>query len=349
MTIQDIMNYVLETPHNINPTILKQKLVELMGSDNPDLSIITATAEQILRDFVGVDKEGVRVDGACDFNTEVPAKALEDIDYGTQPGQYFLSRVDGEWVLRQVGDQCVVDGVSYNTIADAFDGVESGANIVLENDGETAGLGLWEQAEKDITLDLNGHELMVVGPAVGSPSSKTQAAHFEKGSKVVIKNGVINAASVDVSNVKMVIQNYSDLTLEDVVLDFHDNTAVGYVVSNNFGSLTVKGNTQIIAAPGKCAFDLWFGLNPQGEYDDGLNVTFDESFTGRIVGNVEYGAQNASRVPEWKDRTKLVIKGSGTFEGPIVKSSNNFNLEDANIEVYGGTFTSDTWDQFKKN
>lgn len=348
MTIKDVMDYIYETPHNTNPTILYQKMVELMGSDNPDLSVITAGADKILEGYVSVDQEGHPVNGECAYNAEVPAEATPELDYGVAPGQYCLNFVDGAWILRKVGDSCVVDGKSYETIGDAFDDVESGAEIKLEHDAESQGLGLWENASKEISLDLNGHTLDVIGPAVGSQGTQTQAAHFEKGSKVVIKNGKICATDAALHNIKMGIQNYSDLVLEDVIVDFSDAPNVGYAVSNNFGSLTVKGNTQILAAAGKCAFDLWFGLNPQGAYDDGLNVTFDDSFTGRVVGNVEYGAQNASRVPEWKDRTKLVIKGNGTFEGPIVKSSNNFNLEDANIEVYGGTFSSESWNQFRK-
>ena len=37
-----------------------------------------------------------------------------------------------------------------------------------------------------------------------------------------------------------------------------------------------------------------------------------------------------------------------TFTGVVVASSSNFDFVDANINVYGGTFTSDTWNQFKK-
>ena len=31
-----------------------------------------------------------------------------------------------------------------------------------------------------------------------------------------------------------------------------------------------------------------------------------------------------------------------------VSHNSNFDFVDANINVYGGTFTSDTWNQFKK-
>lgn len=347
MTIKDILEYVMTTPWNSNPNVLKPMLASLQEGDNVDISFVDAAADKILVGYKGVDKNGNKVEGTCSFNAELPSAALNDnIVFGSEPGQYYLVKINGEWKLRQRGNACTVNNVQYDTIAEAFNDVESGATITLAKDSESAGLGLWENNEKEIVLDLNGHTLTVTGPAVGSSKTQTQAAHFEKGSKVTIKNGTIAATSTQLSNVKMGIQNYADLTLENVILDFSQNPGVQYVVSNNFGSLTVKGNTQIIAAEGQCAFDLWFGLNSQGLYDDGVNVTFDDDFTGRVVGRVEYGAQNATRVPEWKDRTKLTIK-AGTFDGPIVKSSNNFNLEDANIEITGGTFTSDTWDQFK--
>ena len=44
VTIDDVMNYVLHTPENINPSILKQMLVELTGG-----------SEEIIYDGGGVE------------------------------------------------------------------------------------------------------------------------------------------------------------------------------------------------------------------------------------------------------------------------------------------------------
>ena len=71
-------------------------------------------------------------------------------------------------------------------------------------------------------------------------------------------------------------------------------------------------------------------------YDDGVNVTFENNFTGSVTGRIEYGG--ASRAgTDWEDKAKLTIK-SGTFNtGDITLT----NTENANIEITGGNFDTD--------
>ena len=128
-----------------------------------------------------------------------------------------------------------------------------------------------------------------------------------------------------------------------MTLDTSANSNISYVISNNFGSLTAKGNTVIKAADGKVAFDLWYGMNSNGLYDDGVSVTFGTDFTGSVTGKIEYGAH--SRVPSdsnWKDKARLTI-ANGNFDTTFVDSNNNDGVapEDFNITIIGGTFSSD--------
>ena len=64
MTINKIIDYVLKTPGNTNPNVLRGMLKALQTGDNPDLSIITATAEDIKTGKVSVDVEGNKVEGS---------------------------------------------------------------------------------------------------------------------------------------------------------------------------------------------------------------------------------------------------------------------------------------------
>ena len=138
------------------------------------------------------------------------------------------------------------------------------------------------------------------------------------------------------------IQNYCDLTLENVTLDTSANSNISYVISNNFGSLTAKGNTVIKAADGKVAFDLWYGMNSNGLYDDGVSVTFGTDFTGSVTGKIEYGAHSRVTSNDWKDKAKLTI-ANGNFDTTFVDSNTSDGVapEDFNISISGGTFNTD--------
>lgn len=106
-------------------------------------------------------------------------------------------------------------------------------------------------------------------------------------------------------------------------------------MSNNYGSLTVKGNTEIIASPGQVSFDLWYGMS--SVYDGGVSVTFDDDFSGTVNGKIEYG--HHSRITDDNLNGKAVLKiKSGTFIGNIVYSS---EVSDADITIEGGSFSSD--------
>ena len=64
MTEQHILDYVMNTPGNTNPAVLKGMLESLKEGDNPDLSFITAGAAQILSGYIGADKDANKVNGS---------------------------------------------------------------------------------------------------------------------------------------------------------------------------------------------------------------------------------------------------------------------------------------------
>ena len=242
--------------------------------------------------------------------------------------------------VAQIGD------TKYDTLAEAVEAVPTDnteTEIVLLKD--YIGSGIKVVADKNIVFNLNGKTYTVDKPTDGSSSTETNGFQLLKDSKVTFKNGTLDSATGadSLPNGGILIQNYCDLTLENVTLDTSANSNISYVISNNFGSLTAKGNTVIKAADGKVAFDLWYGMNSNGLYDDGVSVTFGTDFTGSVTGKIEYGAH--SRVPSnsnWKDKARLTI-ANGNFGTTFVDSNNNDGVapEDFNITIIGGTFSSD--------
>ena len=243
-----------------------------------------------------------------------------------------------------------IDGTGcYSTLQEALDqdprdGSET--YIYLSTNESTVlsgGGGFLAAGNYNIVLDLKGKTLDINAPAKGSTGTQSQALHLEKDGKFTLKNGTLTSSASNATvgyPVKMWIQNYATTTLENVKLDATGLLHAGqYVVSNNYGSLTVKGDTEIIAPTGGIAFDLWYGMS--SVYDGGVSVSFGEDFTGRVVGNVEYGRSSRVSDSEWQEKAKLTIE-NGSFDVDFVSSSSaslGDKIEDASIVVSGGTFS----------
>ena len=270
--------------------------------------------------------------------TLLPTAAMAD-ETPSEGGGSAPVEAPVETKVAQIGD------VKYDTLAEAVEAVPTNnaeTEIVLLND--YIGSGIKVVAGKNIVFNLNGKTYTVNKPTVGSSGTETNGFQLLKGSKVTFKNGALSSktGADSLPNGGILIQNYCDLTLENVTLDTSANSNISYVISNNFGSLTAKGNTVIKAADGKVAFDLWYGMNSNGLYDDGVSVTFGTDFTGSVTGKIEYGAHSRVTSNDWKDKAKLTI-ANGNFDTTFVDSNTSDGVapEDFNISISGGTFNTD--------
>lgn len=254
--------------------------------------------------------------------------AIADADYVPIEQYNKLLKAVDALIAEQGKGARSADGEFYETAIDAIDAAEPGVpmEVALTKDEDDGAAFLLMAAdgdvEKDITFDLNGHDY-VATQAGGSPGTQTQAVHLEKDNTVVIKGGSLSGAASNPA-IKMLIQNYSNLTLEDMVIDCSDNANIQYVVSNNFGNCLIK-NCTITAPSTGVAVDCWFGLLNSGLYDDGVTVTIEDSV---INGNIEYGAQRQSLSrpgnEEWWEKAQLTITNS-IINGQIVNSGAGAN------------------------
>ena len=224
--------------------------------------------------------------------------------------------------VASIGDQ------TYPSLQKAVDDANEGDVIKLL--GDFTGDGVVVKSGKEITIDFGGHTYDI-DKTVGSSGTETNGMQLLQGSKVTLTNGTITSKTA-----KILIQNYSELELNNITLDGTQSSGCLYTVSNNCGSMTVKGDTEILANEGRVAFDLWYGMS-DSYAEEGITVTFDDSFTGKVDGKIEYGSQRPNS-DGWEDKTKLNIN-AGNFDIEIIPSSPNA-LENANISVGGGTFTA---------
>ena len=204
---------------------------------------------------------------------------------------------------------------------------------------EAAGISIPEanSSKRNITIDLNGSKWIGTNSLTGSTGTQNQVLQLLKGNNVTIKNGTISVkeGQTDPKASRFIIQNYSNLTLEDVTLDgtnLADNIA--YTLSNNCGKVLLKGNTNIYAKDGQRAIDACWA--PTHGYSEGTQVCINT--TGEIRGTVEYDIWGENVGTD--TLTTLEIK-SGVFNGNFYIGEALKDVAKEKITITGGTFSSD--------
>lgn len=140
---------------------------------------------------------------------------------------------------------------------------------------------------KTVTVDFGRHTYTGYSDSVGSKGTETQLFQLLKDSPAVtLKNGILNIATspAESGEFKMVLQNYCDLTLDNMVVDGTKLLGDGtYTMSNNHGDITINNST-IIAKEGGVALDAYYSK----DYADGVSVTVNNStITGKIEVTVD--------------------------------------------------------------
>ena len=212
----------------------------------------------------------------------------------------------------------------YYTLEEAVAAAKDGDTITLLRDAN--GDGITVQGGKVFTLDFGGHSYTVDGKPTGSEGTETQAFQLLTGSTIVFKNGKIIG---DTPGVKMLIQNYCDLTLDNMTLDATvGNNNVSYSMSNNCGIVTIK-DTTITAKANGVAFDVYGGF---GSYGD-VTVTVDGNSV--INGNIELArATGSSNI----NKNTLVLKNC-TVNGNIEQTDGTLRFA-GNVTLNGNVNAS---------
>lgn len=220
-------------------------------------------------------------------------------------------------VVATIGDE-----VGYLTLKEAVAAVEDGGTIKLIKDAVGSSIGTYRSpkaadnngepqiAAKGFTIDFDGHTYTINNPASGSEGYESQGFHLEKTNSgipdITFRNGKIAVDAQNGKAITMLIQNYCNLTLIDMVVDGSNlsdayyKTSSGlvlganYTLSNNSsdGAKTLIQNTEIIARSGE------------------NNVAFDSDKT-----------------------SKVTVKGNSVIRGKIEVGTN------ATLVIFGGTYT----------
>lgn len=243
----------------------------------------------------------------------------------------------GEETLKQLATTAKATGVAkitrngtevgtYTTLADAFAAAKDGDTITLLDN--CSGDGLMVTAGRfgtnGLIVDFADHTYTFdnIEHGVGSgETNETQAAHFESGNKITLKNGkFVVSGETDangykvVAPLKILLQNYADLTLDNMILD-GTNVSTGMedliTLSTNNGTVEII-DTQIIA-PNKPSSNYYYSYaisvcGFQGYTGTSVKVTGSENGASTITGNIKLVKEGAGDY----DLKLELVKGTST-------------------------------------
>lgn len=224
-------------------------------------------------------------------------------------------------------DAAKIGDKTYETLAGAVASVTDGTATTITLLRDASGDGIIIASGRNITIDLNNHTYTVSGKTVGSSGTETNGFQLLRGANVTIKDGKITS-----DKAKILIQNYCNLTLQNVELDGRYLVgSVPYTLSLNCGKIQITGNTSILAKTGGVAFDLYYW--PKGGYSEGVQVTVDT--TGTISGPVEVNTDSSGPAAA-AAKNSLTIQNV-CFEGAF---SNKLGEYDKDVvSISGGVFS----------
>jgi predicted ribosomally synthesized peptide with SipW-like signal peptide len=201
-----------------------------------------------------------------------------------------------------------------------------------------------------LTMDLNGKSVGV-SYGQGSTNTTTNGMQLLQGSTVTLKNGTYKANHGNDAdhNIAILIQNYSNLTIENCTLDMREaNDTAGnskgtsYALSTNCGKVVIKGETNIYARNNtEYALDVMHWENPSYK-DEGTSVTFDETMTGTVDGKIDVYCYRNSRVVKPVDdggATLTIMGGTFVNSGLTLEQFKAFVPAGYTVTETNGSFT----------
>ena len=229
-------------------------------------------------------------------------------------------------------EDCIakIGDVKYATLQEAVDAAPNDVETtieILKGGKDIPGFKL--ASGKNVIIDFNGYELELGEPLVGSAGTVTQNFQLLKNSTIVLKNGTLKGASA----AKRLIQNYANLTIEDMTLDgrsLNDETTIA--ISFNNGEVNILGETNIYAkSENSIAFDVYYWpTDNKGipAYPNGTQVYIDT--TGTITGGIEV---NGDETP-----SKSTLQIKNVNHNGLLDIKTGFKEY---VTIDGGTYSTD--------
>lgn len=185
-----------------------------------------------------------------------------------------------------------VDGTIYESWEDAIEAGKTGKTIKILKDMTTKGIK--SQDGYKLVIDFNGH-IWNINKTVGSTGTETNGLQLLKGSNNTIMNGTIISETA-----LTLVQNYSNLTIDNMKLISHHPNDWVYVLSVCYGDCIIKNNTIISGVYNKNDKAMGTLLKDNGTYKEGARIWIMDH-TVKIRGVWQFN-HNSSTTEEnmWK-------------------------------------------------
>ncbi|MEE3428942.1 MAG: hypothetical protein VZQ55_08265 [Ruminococcus sp.] len=289
--------------------------VTVNGASVINGNVEISASKSDLKDGLSLNFESGKITGTVVVDASAQAASAADTS-----GKYSITNhstpVDP---VAKIGD------TGYATLADAFAAAQDGDTITVLADCSGNGIKVTPEGKftTGLTVDFNNHTYTVIANTVGSTGTETQAFQLLKDNKITFQNGTITS-----SVAKMLVQNYSNLTLDNMVLDGRNLVSSGvYTLSNNNGNIVIN-DTTIYAKGGKGSGNYAFDVCRYASYPS-VNVTVTGN--SEINGDVEISASKSNPMNGFS----LTLE-SGTLNGDIVvdkTAQNVINATPDKVEV----------------
>lgn len=246
-------------------------------------------------------------------------KDVEPVNYYSE----FIKIGDGSSFTiraRKDGDEGNVatvsnDGRFFDSLQGAVDGIKDNetAEIVLlktVNDGDGI---LIPEGNKTLTIDFNNKTYNVTKNFI---KDKNSGINIGKGNHIVLKNGMIASSSMEIATL---VQNYSDLTLQDVSLDGLTDNSFGQnfrsgdcsVLSCSSGKTVITGKSDIKGRSGNGFRTVDVTCLRSDSYNE-VSVLFDSNYTGSVYNRVYFDSEKGTSNLE--GYTHSLVIDAGNFD-----------------------------------
>lgn len=225
---------------------------------------------------------------------------------------YVNTSVNGTIKNEAGSNEATVNGVPYNTLANAISAANDGATVTLLKDvavdkGEVVNNNGILKITKDITLDGNNKKITVTGEGTDTPS----VINIEESADVTIKKLTIDSDGKAKHGLNL--YKAGKVTVENVIIQ--DGTGYGIVCNSSdltVNGLTTKGNA-------------WGGINIDTSAGNGSNFTMTS-------GNIQ--EENSVCIENGTKREITAEISGGSFQNVMLQ-----NVEDkVDLDITGGNF-----------
>lgn len=173
-------------------------------------------------------------------------------------------------------------GIKYGSLPSAVAAAQDGGVVTLTNTSKGPGVVI----NKNVTINFDS-KTYTFNEGVGSTGTQSNGFQILENNTVTLMNGTLNVAEEAKDKFYILVQNYANLTVEDMVLDGTnldkwstvENNWDSYTLSNNSGTVNITGTTEIIVnddGVNSYAFDVCkYQDYPTPVVTLGDNVTID--------------------------------------------------------------------------